>query len=89
MPSLQGTDPDTARRIRDAQRAAGLTNEELARRTDVALRTVLRWRKGERPPCLPNLVRLADVLDVPKSYFIQDMEQEAALEDLARTRLRC
>lgn len=82
MPALQDTVPDTARRLRDAQRAKGLTNEELARRTGVALRTILRWRKGERPR-LSNLVRVADALDVSRSYFVQDIEAEVATEDLA------
>jgi transcriptional regulator with XRE-family HTH domain len=80
---VEGTVVETARRIREAQRAMGLTNEELARRTGVALRTVLRWRKGEAPR-LPNLVRLADALDVPKSYLIQDVERDVALEQLAQ-----
>jgi transcriptional regulator with XRE-family HTH domain len=80
---VEGTVVETAGRIREAQRARGLTNEELARRTGVALRTVLRWRKGESPR-LPNLVRLADALDVPKSYFIQDVERDVALEQLAQ-----
>jgi transcriptional regulator with XRE-family HTH domain len=82
VPSLEETVPDTARRIREAQRARGLTNEELARRTGVALRTILRWRKGERPR-LPNLLRLADALGVPRAYFVQDLEQRLAIEDLA------
>lgn len=80
---VEGTVVGTAGQIREAQRARGLTNEELARRTGVALRTVLRWRRGESPR-LPNLVRLADALDVPKSYFIQDVERDVALEQLAQ-----
>jgi transcriptional regulator with XRE-family HTH domain len=79
----EGTVVETARRIREAQHARGLTNEELARRTGVALRTVMRWRKGESPR-LPNLVRLVDALDVPKSYLVQDDERDAALAELTR-----
>jgi len=79
-----GTIPETARRIREAQRAKGMTNEALARRTGVALRTVMRWRNGERPPRLANLMRLADALDVPSSCFIEDADRELAVEDLVR-----
>lgn len=42
--------------------AAGLTQEDLAKRMGVALRTVARWEAGDRRPNELDQRRIADVL---------------------------
>ena len=68
-------------RIRAARLARGWTHEELARRMNVNWRTVQRWQKGS-PPRLQTLLRLADVLGVPQSYFVDVEDSLVTLSEL-------
>jgi len=43
-------------------------------------RTVQRWQKGKLPR-LQTLLRLADVLGVPHSYLIDDVESVTSVAD--------
>lgn len=77
---------EVGRRIETARRKAGYAShqdfadavgERLGHR--VNLRTVQRWQKGRNPangkswlPRLPTLMELADMLEVPRSYFVED-----------------
>jgi transcriptional regulator with XRE-family HTH domain len=69
-------------RIRQARKAKGWTHEQLARGMGVGLRTVQRWQDGEMPR-LGTLMRLADVLEVPQSYFVESEDEQATLADLS------
>jgi transcriptional regulator with XRE-family HTH domain len=53
-----------ASRIRQARRAKGLTQEQLAEALDVATETVSRYEAAKLPPSLPMLYRIADVLSI-------------------------
>jgi transcriptional regulator with XRE-family HTH domain len=75
------TPEEVGRRIRQARLANGWTHEELARRMDANWRTVQRWQKGKLPR-LQTLLRLADVLGVPQTYFIEPEDSLANLDDL-------
>lgn len=76
----EGAEPEIGRKIREARLARGWTHEELARRMDVNWRTVQRWQKGNLPR-VDSLRRLATVLDVPPSYFLES-DGPASLSDL-------
>lgn len=81
-------------RIYRARKAKGWTHEqfrdEISARLAIPrlnLRTVQRWQKGIDPktgkswlPRLATLMEIADLLDVPRSYFV---EEEAPLGDHA------
>lgn len=69
--------PPVGRRIREAQSARGLTNDQLAREIDVTVRLVQRWRAGTVVPSLPNLHRLSETLDRPVAWFFTDDEAAA------------
>lgn len=78
-------------RIRQARIAKGWTHEQLARAMGgtTNLRTVQRWQKGWDPrkqksllPRLGTLMKLADVLEVPRSYFVEIDDPDAALHEL-------
>lgn len=69
-------------RIRQARLQKGWTHEELARQMDANLRTVQRWQTGDLPR-LTTLMRLADVLGVPSSYFVEFEDRDEALRELS------
>lgn len=56
-------------RILGARKAAGLTQEEVARRTKCALMSVSRWERRENPPSAEHLRRLADALGVDRAWL--------------------
>src|SRR3954447_9232210 len=68
-------------RIRAARLSNGWTHDELARRMNANWRTVQRWQKGNLPR-LQTLLRLADVLDVLHSYFIEEEDSVTTVADL-------
>lgn len=51
---------------------AGTTSEAFARRIDVSLRTVTRWRAGDGVPTAATLLVVADALDREPSWFFTD-----------------
>ena len=54
-------------KISNARRAAGLTQEELAQRAQLAVRTVQRIETGQSIPRMYSLRALAKALDIPYS----------------------
>ena len=51
-------------RVAELRRERGLTQEELAYRARVSLRTITGWEKGQRTPHKGNARRLAKALGV-------------------------
>jgi len=81
-------------RITHARKKKGWTHAELADQMSdklghrVNLRTVQRWQKGVNPkdgkswlPRLGTLMILAEVLEVPNSYFVESVQDEEARLD--------
>ncbi len=58
-------------RIRVARTRAGLTQERMAERLGVESATVYRFEAGKRGVTLPMLYRIAAVLNVPASSFVE------------------
>lgn len=56
-------------RIRQARRALGLTQEQLAERLNRGQQTVYSWERGTRHPRRSDMQRLAEVLDKPLAWF--------------------
>ena len=54
-------------RLRAARLAAGLTLEELARKSDVSVNTILTAEKGHRRSRHPTMRKLLKVLGIPFS----------------------
>lgn len=60
----------TGKRIRNARRAKGWTQKELAKRLDLATGTVQQYELGKRNPSLEMLRKIAEALDVTIPDFI-------------------
>lgn len=60
----------TALRIKRARHAAGLTQEELARRVGVGVRNVPGWESGKSVPRAKTLRRIAEVTGVEVSELV-------------------
>lgn len=56
----------------------GTTSEALARKIDVSLRTVQRWRAGRSEPSGSDLVAIGVALGRDPSWFYEPAEREAA-----------
>jgi transcriptional regulator with XRE-family HTH domain len=60
--------------IRQRREAIGLSQEDLARRLDVSLRTLSRWERNQdkRDNVSPNLERIAEALDTTADQLTAD-----------------
>lgn len=81
---------EIGRRIAQRRTELRWTHERLAQEMDVGLRTAQRWQKGVDPktgkswlPRLTTLMRLADVMGVEQSYFVEAEEEREADQVLA------
>ena len=74
-------------RIREARKAIGMTQDELAAACDVSRSTINRYENGKLTPPIQGLNRLSDVLDVPVSSLLDTClsEEENAATDIAAT----
>ena len=74
------------RRIARFRKAAGLTQEQIGDKLNVALETVSRMERGATAPSVKTLGRLGTVLNVPIQEFFRPeagtSEREQALDDL-------
>jgi transcriptional regulator with XRE-family HTH domain len=65
--------PSTSRLVR-ARVEAGLTQEELARETQISVASIGKYERGERFPRGPKLRRIADVTGRPIGWFFEEAE---------------
>jgi len=75
------------RRVRTARREAGVTQEDLAARTDRSTEAVSNIERGVSLPTLDTLERLAEALGAPLSFFF-DVSDEAASPRRAEIEIR-
>ena len=61
--------------IRNFRKERGLTQEELAIRTNVVRQTVSKWEKGLSVPDADLLQQVADVLEVPVSQLLGEQKE--------------
>lgn len=72
-----------AAKLKLAQAAKGLTNEELARTAGVQLRLLQRYRSGEVEPSGATLARLCVALDRSAEWFYDEDVVLAADDETA------
>ncbi|MFE6487986.1 helix-turn-helix domain-containing protein [Streptomyces sp. NPDC057757] len=57
--------------LRNARKAAGLTQQQLGERIDRDVKSISRWENGRRPPDLNDLIVLADGMGVPLTELVK------------------
>lgn len=77
-----------ARRLREARRASGLSQLELARLAQINVSYVTRLENGKTAPGIDLLARLANALGVSVSSLLpeDELDARAVLQERARTR---
>jgi transcriptional regulator with XRE-family HTH domain len=63
-------------KIQQQRKLSHISQNELSKRVGVSLKTVQRWESGERSPRFEEVNKLADSLNVPVSYFVDDDNPE-------------
>ena len=61
------------RRIKLAREAKKLTQEQLAEMVDLSPMHVSVLERGQKPPKLETLIKLANILDVSGDFLLQDV----------------
>ena len=61
------------RRIKLAREAEKLTQEQLAEMVDLSPMHVSVLERGQKPPKLETLIKLANILDVSGDFLLQDV----------------
>ncbi len=76
LESLEGGEEDLAswttfvsKRIREAREAAGLTQEELSKKSGLPQSHISRLEQGKHSPTAKTLERIATALSLPHSHF--------------------
>jgi transcriptional regulator with XRE-family HTH domain len=65
------TETQIGTRIREARRARGLTQRQLAQRVDISVRMLRAYEQNQRTPDDKTLHKIADVLEFPAHYFLR------------------
>ena len=66
-----------AEKIRQQRRLMSLSQEELAYRVGVSLKTVQRWEAEERSPRMGEITKLSEALNTPINTLIGTEEDES------------
>lgn len=67
-----------AAKLREAQAAAGIKNEDLASEVGVSVRLLQVWRSGKGAPGAANLAALTVVLERDAAWFFSQPESREA-----------
>lgn len=69
--------------IKNARKAKGLSQDEMAVELNVVRQTVSKWEKGLSVPDADVLIKIAELLDVPVTDLLGVTPEKAAAEDFA------
>ena len=69
--------------IKNARKAKGISQEEMALKLNVVRQTVSKWEKGLSVPDADVLIQIAELLEVPVHTLLGITPQEERAEDLA------
>lgn len=73
--------------IKDLRHKKGMTQEELAEKTDISVRTIQRIENGEVDPRSYTLQKIASALDIDYKEFIEIEGDKLEKEDASRTNI--
>lgn len=77
---MDGIDVHLGRRLRRRRRILGLTQQQLAGACGVRFQQIQKYECAANRMSAARLWQLAEVLEVPVSYFYEGLAQEAAAE---------
>jgi len=72
----------TGQSIAEARKKRGLTQEELAEKCGVSMQAVSKWENGRNLPDIENLMRIAEITNVPYSVFLEAGRNESNIRGL-------
>ena len=75
-------DVHVGQRLRQRRVLAGLSQEKLARMVGITFQQVQKYERGANRIVASRLYELANVLDVPVSYFFEEISEDAANDDV-------
>ena len=76
-------------RIRALRKAAGLTQEQLSEKADIAPQHLSRLETGRQAPSLDTLVDIAAALDTTPSALLMEPQEDDHAELLSRVAAMC
>jgi len=65
------TEMQIGTRIREARRARGISQRQLAQQLDISVRMLRAYEQNERVPDDKTLHKIADALDFPAHFFLR------------------
>ena len=71
---------DLGKNIAKARKNAGMTQEQLAEKLQVARQTVSKWEAGVTVPTVPGLVKLAEVLQTDCNSLLAKEEKQPEIK---------
>jgi len=75
--TTQTTIPELAKKLRQARRQKGLTQEQLAQRAGADSQRISKYERGVLVPTTVILVKLADALEVSLDFLLRETEDRA------------
>jgi transcriptional regulator with XRE-family HTH domain len=73
-----------AHRVKEFRKAAGLTQEQLSEKVDIAPQYLSRLETARRVPSLDTIVDLANALNTTPSVLLAEPQQDAQAERMSR-----
>ena len=67
--------------IYQAREKQGMTQEQLAEKTDVSVQTVRNWENGKTPPDIENLMRIAELTNTPYAILLGTFDDQITAKD--------
>ena len=74
---LGGTAMTFGEKLRQARKAAGMTQKDLAQAVDLKHNAVINWEKGISSPDPETIRRLCEILRMPPNFFFESEESGA------------
>lgn len=74
-----------AHRLKESRIAIRLTQEELAKKMNVSVKTISNWETAYSYPSLPVFIELANVLNLTTDYLLgRSDKQQLCLDDFTK-----
>ncbi len=76
------------RKLQEAREEAGLSQEELAKKIGCTQASLSNYELGKRRLYLADLQRIGQIMGKPITYFLEDAEEEAPVQEDLKSLLK-